>query len=246
MNDLDKIQKDFLFYNSDDGSVKVQVLVDSESETIWATQKAMADLFGVTKQNISYHLIKIFNSGELDPNTVVKEILITAQSGARGLSEDKIKYYNLDAIISVGYRVNSILATNFRIWATKVLKEFMVKGFVLDDERLKKGGNIFGKEYFDELLERVQEIRASERLFYQKLTDIFAESVDYDRNSQICHDFYASVQNKLEYAVIGKTAAEIITSRADAKHPTMGLLTWRGIKKVARFSSVIRRLLRIT
>lgn len=230
MNELDNIQ-DFLFYNSDDGSVKVQVLVDSESETIWATQKAMAELFGVTKQTISYHLIRIFNSGELDPNTVVKEILITAQSGARGLSEEKIKYYNLDAIISVGYRVNSILATNFRMWATKVIKEYMVKGFVLDDERLKKGGNIFGKEYFDELLERVQEIRASERLFYQKLTDIFAESVDYDPNSQLCHDFYASVQNKLEYAVIGQTAPEIIASRADAHHPTMGLLTWKAYQK---------------
>lgn len=230
MNELENIQ-DFLFYNSDDGSVKVQVLVDAESETIWATQKAMAELFGVTKQNISYHLIKIFDSGELDPNTVVKEILIPAQNGARGLSESKIKYYNLDAIISVGYRVNSILATNFRIWATKVIKEFMIKGFVLDDERLKNGGNIFGKEYFDELLERVQEIRASERLFYQKLTDIFAESIDYDPHSQICHEFYANVQNKLEYAVVGKTAAEIIISRADAKHPTMGLLTWKGFSK---------------
>ena len=231
LNNLDKIQKDFLFYNSDDGSVKVQVLVDSESETIWATQKAMAELFGVTVPNISYHLKNIFHSGELSTETGIKDILRPAQNGVRGLSEGKIKYYNLDVIISVGYRVNSILATNFRIWATKVLKEFMVKGFVLDDERLKKGGNIFGKEYFDELLERVQEIRTSERLFYQKLTDIFAESVDYDRNSQICHDFYASVQNKLEYAVIGKTAAEIITSRADAKHPTMGLLTWKGYQK---------------
>ena len=230
MNELDKMQ-DFLFYNSDDGSVKVQVLVDSESETIWATQKAMAELFGVTVPNISYHLKNIFHSGELSNETVIKEILIPAQNGARGLSEGKIKYYNLDVIISVGYRVISILATSFRIWATKVLKEYMIKGFVLDDERLKKGGNIFGKEYFDELLERVQEIRASERLFYQKLTDIFAESVDYDRNSQICRDFYASVQNKLEYAVIGQTAPEIITSRADAKHPTMGLLTWKEFKK---------------
>ena len=230
MNEIEKVQ-DFLFYNSEDGSVKIQVLVDAETETIWATQKAIAELFGVTVPNISYHLKNIFQSGELESATVIKEILITAQSGARGLSEDKIKYYNLDAIISVGYRVNSILATNFRIWATKVLKEYMVKGFALDDERLKKGGNIFGKEYFDELLERVQEIRASERLFYQKLTDIFAESVDYNPQSQICRDFYASVQNKLEYAVIGKTAPEIITSRADANHPTMGLLTWKGYQK---------------
>ena len=136
----------------------------------------MAELFGVTVPNISYHLKNIFHSGELSNETVIKEILIPAQNGVRGLSEGKIKYYNLDVIISVGYRVNSILATNFRIWATKVLKEYMIKGFVLDDERLKKGGNIFGKEYFDELLERVQEIRASERLFYQKLTDIFAET----------------------------------------------------------------------
>lgn len=220
-----------MFYNSEDGSVKVQVIVDAETETIWATQKTMGELFGVTKQTISYHLTNIFKSGELNPDMVVKEILTTAQSGARGVSEDLVKYYNLDAIISVGYRVSSILATHFRIWSTKVLKEYMVKGFVLDDERMKRGGNIFGKEYFDELLERVQEIRASERLFYQKLTDIFAESVDYDPKSQICKDFYASVQNKLEYAVVGKTAAEIITSRADVNHPTMGLLTWKGHHK---------------
>ena len=230
MNNIEKVQ-DFLFYNSEEGNVKVQVMVDAGTETIWATQKAMAELFGVTKQAISYHLINIFKSGELDPKTVVKEILTTAQSGARGLSENVVKYYNLDAIISVGYRVSSIRATRFRIWATSVLKEYMVKGFALDDERLKKGGNIFGKEYFDELLERVQEIRASERLFYQKLTDIFAESIDYDPKSQVCRDFYASVQNKLEYAVVGMTAAEIITSRADAGHPTMGLLTWKGYQK---------------
>lgn len=230
MKDIEAVQN-FLFYNSEDGSVKVQVVVDAETETIWASQKAIAELFGVTVPNISYHLKRIFESGEVAPDMAIKEILIPIQNGARGLSDTKIRYYNLDAIISVGYRVNSIRATHFRIWATSVLKEFMVKGYVLDDERLKKGGNIFGKDYFDELLERVQEIRASERLFYQKLTDIFAESVDYDPQSQICHDFYASIQNKLEYAVIGKTAAEIITSRADASHPTMGLLTWKSCQK---------------
>lgn len=240
MNNLDKIQKDFLFYNSDDGSVKVQVLVDSESETIWATQKAMAEMFGVGVPAICKHLSHIFEEGELEKNMVVSKMEITSRHGAiEGKTQaNNVDFYNLDAIIAVGYRVSSIKATRFRIWATKVLKEFMVKGFVLDDERLKKGGNIFGKEYFDELLERVQEIRASERLFYQKLTDIFAESVDYDRNSQICHDFYASVQNKLEYAVIGKTAAEIITSRADAKHPTMGLLQGHYVKRTGRKNRV--------
>lgn len=230
MNDIDKLQ-DFLLYNSEDGSVKVQVLVDAETETIWATQKAISELFGVTVPNVSYHFKNIFQSGELSPDMAIKEILIPMQNGIRGLSDSKIKYYNLDAIISVGYRINSIRATRFRIWATSVLKEYMVKGFALDDERLKNGGNIFGKEYFDELLERVQEIRASERLFYQKLTDIFAESIDYDQQSQVCKDFYASVQNKLEYAIVGKTAAEIIVSRADASHPTMGLLTWKGFQK---------------
>ena len=232
MNEIEKVQ-DFLFYNSEDGSVKVQVLVDAETETIWATQKAMAELFGVGIPAISKHLSHIFEEGELEKNMVVSKMEITTRHGAiEGKTQsNNVDFYNLDAIIAVGYRVSSIRATRFRIWATKVLKEFMVKGFVLDDERLKKGGNIFGKEYFDELLERVQEIRASERLFYQKLTDIFAESVDYDPQSQICRDFYASVQNKLEYAVIGKTAAEIITSRADANHPTMGLLTWKGYRK---------------
>ena len=230
MNNLERIEE-FVFYNSEDGSVKVQVMLDGDNETIWASQKAIAALFDCTKQNVSYHIGKIFASGELDPSTVVKEILTTAQSGARGLSEDKVLFYNLDAIISIGYRINSLRATNFRIWATKILKEYIVKGFSIDDERLKKGGNIFGKEYFEELLERVQEIRASERLFYQKLTDIFAESIDYDSKSHTCRDFYSCIQNKLEYAVIGKTAAEIISSRADAKHPTMGLLTWKDINK---------------
>ena len=154
MNNLERIEE-FVFYNSEDGSVKVQVMLDGDNETIWASQKAIAALFDCTKQNVSYHISKIFASGELAPSTVVKEILTTAQSGARGLSEDKVLFYNLDAIISIGYRINSLRATNFRIWATKILKEYIVKGFSIDDERLKKGGNIFGKEYFEELLERV-------------------------------------------------------------------------------------------
>lgn len=223
MGNIEKV-KDFIFYNSEDGSVKVQVLVDTESETIWATQKAMAELFGVNVSGISRHLSNIFSSGELEEKSNLQKMQIAN-------SDRPVAFYSLDTIISLGYRVNSIKATQFRIWATSVLREYMVKGFALDDERLKKGGNIFGKEYFDELLERVQEIRASERLFYQKLTDIFAESIDYDPKSPVCRDFYASVQNKLEYAVIGQTAAEIIVSRADASHPTMGLLTWKAFHK---------------
>ncbi len=226
MSDIQK-QTDFLFYNSEKGDIKVQVIADPESETIWTTQKGMSELFGTTPQNITMHLKHILNDGELQEVAVCKEFLHTASDG----KSYPTKFYNLDAIISVGYRVNSAQATRFRIWATQVLKEYMVKGFALDDERLKQGGQIFGKNYFDELLERVREIRASERMFYQKLTDIYAQSIDYDSKAPITIDFYSSVQNKLEYAVTGHTAAEIIISRAAHKLPNMGLMTWKDSKK---------------
>ena len=217
----------FLFYNSEDGKTTIQVIADAGAETIWTTQKGMAQIFGVEVPTINYHLKEIFSSKELEENSVIRKIRITADDGKKYLTN----CYNLDAIISVGYRVNSMQATRFRQWATRVLKEFTIKGFALDDERLKQGGTVFGKQYFDELLERIREIRASERMFYQKLTDIFAQSYDYDKTSQITFDFYSSIQNKLEYAVIGQTAAEIIIDRADSRKEYMGLKTWRDVGK---------------
>lgn len=217
----------FLFYNTEDGKTSIQVIADAGAETIWTTQKGMAQIFGVEVPAISKHLKNIFDSNELNEKAVVSKMEITADDGKKYLTN----CYNLDAIISVGYRVNSIQATRFRKWATGVLKEFMIKGFALDDERLKQGGTVFGKQYFDELLERIREIRASERMFYQKLTDIFAQSYDYDKTAQITFDFYSSIQNKLEYAVIGQTAAEIIIDRADSTKEHMGLKTWRDVGK---------------
>lgn len=221
----------FLFYNSEDGKTCIQVIADVGAETIWTTQKGMAQIFGVEVPTINYHLKEIFASNELEENSVIRKIRITADDGKKYLTN----CYNLDAIISVGYRVNSLQATRFRQWASGVLKEFMIKGFALDDERLKQGGTMFGKRYFDELLERIREIRASERMFYQKLTDIFAQSYDYDKSAQITFDFYSSIQNKLEYAVIGQTAAEIIIDRADCSKEHMGLKTWRDVGKVILF-----------
>ena len=226
MADIEKYT-DFLFYNSEDGTTKVQVLADRESETIWTTQKGMSEIFGTTPQNITIHLKNIFDGGELEESAVCKEILHTGSDG----KNYRTKFYSLDAIISVGYRINSAQATRFRIWATQVLKEYLIKGFALDDERLKQGGRMFDKNYFDELLERVREIRASERMFYQKLTDIYAQSRDYDKTAPITKEFYASIQNRLEFAVIGQTAAEIIVSRANHKLPNMGLTTWKESKK---------------
>ncbi|MBR1439279.1 MAG: virulence RhuM family protein, partial [Synergistaceae bacterium] len=222
-SDIQNSQQEFIFYNSEDGTLKVQVIVDVVTETLWATQKAMSELFGVTPQNITIHLKNIFQSGELQEESVCKENLQTARDGKTYMT----KFYNLDAIISVGYRVNSQRATRFRQWATKVLKEYLVKGFALDDERLKAGGNIFGKEHFDELLERVQEIRASERLFYQKLTDMLMVSEDYDPAAREVRDIFAFLQNKLEFTVIGNTSAEIIVARVNAHKPNCGLLSWK-------------------
>jgi len=216
---------DFLIYTTPDGNVKVEAFLHDEN--IWLTQKRMAELFNVEVPTINEHLKNIFKSRELDENSVIRKFLTTANDGKKYMTI----YYNLDAIISVGYRVNSKEATQFRVWATKVLKEFVIKGFVLDDNRLKNG-QYFGKDYFDELLERVRSIRASERRIYQKITDIFAEcSIDCDRNSLITKDFYATVQNKFHYAITGQTAAEIIYEKADAKRNYMGLTTWKQAPK---------------
>ncbi len=211
----------FLLYHTADGSVKVEVLYKEES--VWLTQKALAELFGVKVPAVNKHLKNIFETGELSEDSVISILETTAADG----KTYKTKYYNLDAIIAVGYRVNSHQATLFRIWATRTLKEFIVKGFVLDDERLKQGNRVFGKDYFDELLERIREIRASERRFYQKITDIYALSVDYDKDAPITKEFFATVQNKLHWAITGKTAAEIIYASADAANLYMGLTTWK-------------------
>lgn len=212
----------YLIYNTPREAVSVNAVV--KGETIWLTQKAMAELFDCSTDNISLHLKNIFAEGELDKNSVTEKISATATDGKNYLTQ----FYNLDAIISVGYRVNSRKATQFRIWATSVLKEYMTKGFAMDDERLKQGEGTFGKDYFRELLERVRSIRASERRIWLQITDIFAEcSIDYDKEADITKDFYAMVQNKFHYAITGKTAAEIINTSADKTKEHMGLTTWK-------------------
>ena len=219
---------EFLLYTTPDGNVKVEIFLHNEN--IWLTQKRMAELFGVNVPAISKHLNNIYGSGELGKDATIS-ILETVQDEGGRTVKRKMEYYNLDAIISVGYRVNSYQATQFRIWATKTLKEYMIKGFVLDDDRLKNG-RYFGKDYFQELLERVRSIRASERRIYQKITDIFAEcSIDYDPRSETTKRFYATVQNKFHYAITGRTAAEIIFENADAENYFMGLKTWKSAPK---------------
>ena len=218
---MDK-QFEFLMYRSDEEDVSVNALI--KDETIWLNQKAMAELFGCSTDNISLHLKNIFSEGELEKDAVTEKISATANDGKKYLTQ----FYNLDAIISVGYRVNSRKATRFRIWATSILKEYMIKGFAMDDERLKQGKTAFGKDYFRELLERVRSIRASERRIWQQITDIFAEcSIDYDKNSPVTHDFYAMVQNKFHFAIVGQTAAEIVYTKADRTKENMGLTTWK-------------------
>jgi hypothetical protein len=213
---------EFVLYTTPQGEIKLQVLVDNE--TIWLTQKAMAELFQVGVPAISKHLSNIFESGELAEDSVISKMETTASDDKTYLTN----CYNLDAIISVGYRVNSARATQFRIWATKTLREYILKGFVMDDERLKQGQTTFGKDYFKELLDRVRSIRASERRIYQQITDIFAEcSEDYDPQAEVSKDFYAAVQNKFHYAITGKTAAEIIYKKADSTKDHMGLTTWK-------------------
>ena len=227
MSNLNVKHGDILLYAI--GNEKEYVNVIFKDETFWMTQKAMAELFGVQVPAVSKHLKNIFDDAELDERVVVSKMEITTEHGAmEGKTQVVLtKFYNLDAIISVGYRVNSKKATRFRQWATKTLKEYIQKGFVLNDDMLKNG-KPFGKDYFDELLERIREIRASERRAYQKITDIFEQcSYDYDKNSEITKQFYATVQNKLHFAVTGKTAAEIIDERASLGSPTMGLTTWK-------------------
>ncbi len=217
--------KQFLIYSLPNDEVRVDVFV--QDETLWLTQKAMANLFGVAKSTISEHLSNIYSSNEISKETTVREFRTVQIEGERSVSRN-LEYYNLDAIISVGYRVNSAKATQFRIWATQTLKEFIIKGFVMDDDRLKQGQTVFGKDYFKELLQRVRSIRASERRVYQQITDIFAECcIDYNRNSDITKNFYATVQNKFHFAITGKTAAEIIYNKADREKENMGLTTWK-------------------
>jgi hypothetical protein len=214
MKNLPERRSNFLLYSSSDGDIKIDVRL--EDETVWLTQKLIAELYQTTPQNITIHLKNIYESGELEEKATCKDFLQVQIEGNRQIKR-KQKFYNLDAIISVGYRVNSYQATQFRIWATKTLKEFIIKGFVLNDERLKQGGQVFGKDYFDELLERIREIRASDL------------SVDYDKNSPLTKEFFATVQNKLHWAITGKTAAEIIYSSTDAKKIFMGLKTWKNV-----------------
>ncbi|MGZ5070594.1 MAG: virulence RhuM family protein [Methylobacter sp.] len=219
----------FLFYAANDGSIKIQVLLSDE--TVWASQQGMADIFDTSKQNISYHLSNIYNELELDKSATVKEILTVQTEGKRTV-ERKVDYYNLDAIISVGYRISSYKATQFRRWATSILKEYLIKGFALDDERLKQGNRLFGQDYFDELIERIRKIRTSERMFWQKVTDLYSQcSSDYDKNSPITQNFFAQVQNKFHYAIHHRTAAELIKERANATKPNMGLTHYANMHK---------------
>lgn len=221
-------QSEFLLYVSQSGDIKVDVWL--YDETVWLTQKGMQELFEKSKSSISEHISNVFEEGELDEKVVVRNFRTTTQHGAiKGKFQEKgVNYYNLDVIISVGYRVKSQRGTQFRIWATKILREYIIKGFAMDDQRLKQGSALFGKDYFDELLERIREIRASERRFYQKITDIYAQcSIDYDPKAEITQTFFQTVQNKLHWAITGHTAAEIIKERANASLPHMGLTTWK-------------------
>ena len=227
-NSLTPNQSEFLLYFSQSGDIKVDVLL--HDETVWLTQKGMQELFEKAKSTISEHIKNVFEEGELDEKVVVRDFRTTSPHGAieGKTQENTVKYYNLDVIISVGYRVKSQRGTQFRIWATKVLREYIIKGFAMDDQRLKQGSTLFGKDYFDELLERIREIRASERRFYQKITDIYAQcSIDYDPKAEITQTFYKTVQNKLHWAITGHSAAEIIKERANAAKPFMGLTTWK-------------------
>ena len=217
---------EILLYKTANQDIKLEVLI--QNETIWLTQIKISELFGTTKQNVGQHFKNIFAENELDENSVVKDFFTTASDGKKY----KTKHYNLDAIISIGYRVNSQKATQFRIWATNVLKEYIIKGFAMDDDRLKNPNQPFGKDYFDEQLERIRDIRTSERRFYQKITDIYKQcSADYNTNSDETQNFYATVQNKLHYAMVGQTASEIIYDRVDSQKQNMGLSSWKNAPK---------------
>jgi hypothetical protein len=228
MTDRPPKEGELILYRTESGAVRVEVLY--EAETFWLDQKRIAELFGVDVRTVSEHLVNVYKSGELLEGATLRKIRTVRSEGNREVARE-VSFYNLDAIISVGYRVNSAQATQFRIWATQTLRDFIIKGFVLDDERLKLNKR-FGKDYFDELLERIREIRASERRFYLKITDIYEQcSIDYDAHAETTKTFFKTVQNKLHWAVTGKTAAEIIAGRADAKKPSMGLTTWRDAPK---------------
>jgi hypothetical protein len=223
----------FMFYASNDGSVRVQVMLGDE--TVWASQKGMAEIFDIDVRTVSEHLQNIFKTNELEESTAIRKFRIVVDSG----NDSNVNFYSLDAIISVGYRVNSFQATQFRRWATTVLKDYLIKGFVLDDERLKQGNQMFGKDYFDELLEKIREIRASERRFYQKITDLYAQcSIDYDPNSPVSQHFYAHVQDKLHFATHGHTSAELIAQRVDASKPNMGLTSWKNEAKGGKITKL--------
>jgi hypothetical protein len=219
-------QSQVLFYQAEDGRSRIEVRLDEG--TVWLTQALIAELYQTTKQNISLHIQNIFEDGELDPAATVKEYLTVQTEGSRAVKRT-IEYYNLDMILAIGYRVRSGRGIQFRRWATERLREYLIKGFVLDDERLKDGRNI-GADYFDELLERIRDIRASEKRFYQKVRDIYALAIDYDPHAETTLEFYRTVQNKLHWAITGLTAAEIIVKRADASRPNMGLTSWKGAK----------------
>ena len=216
----------FLFYNTEDGKTRVQVLLDGG--TCWMPQIQIAELFDTTKQNVSLHVQNIYEDGELAPEATVKDYLTVQTEGNRQVKRT-LSIYNLEMIIAIGYRVRSARGTQFRRWATATLNEFLIKGFVLDDQRLKAAETTFGKDYFDELLERIRDIRASERRFYQKVTDIYATAADYNKDTEVSREFFATVQNKLEWAITGMTAAELIKDRADASQPNMGLQTWKNL-----------------
>ncbi len=218
------IEGEIIFYTTPQGVSRIAV--SFQDETFWLSQRRLSDLFGVEVQTINYHLKEIYKSGELFEAATIRKIRIVQTEGKRQVNRE-VDFYNLDTIISVGYRVNSHQATQFRMWATQTLREFIIKGFILDDERLKQGSR-FGKDYFDELLERIREIRASERRFYLKITDIYEQcSIDYNKDAQTTRRFFKTVQNKLHWAITGKTAAELITARSDASKPHMGLTTWK-------------------
>lgn len=221
MNDLEKSSA-FLFYNDETGKISVQVILGNE--TVWATQNGMSEIFGIDRTGITKHIKNIFEERELPEEGNVQFLHVAN-------SDKPVAFYSLDVIIAVGYRVNSFKATRFRQWATRILKEYLIKGFVLDDERLKQGNNLFNKDYFKELLERIREIRASEKLFYEKVREIYATSVDYDKSDPVTVKFFSTVQNKLEFAIVGKTSAEIIKDRANAQLPYMNLKTWKNAKK---------------
>ncbi|MBU1703647.1 virulence RhuM family protein, partial [Patescibacteria group bacterium] len=238
MSENDPAKSDFLLYTGVDGEVKIDVFF--QGETVWLNQKMMAELFACTPDNISLHLKNIYSEKELDEKRTSEEFSVVQNEGVRSVNR-AVKFYNLDAIIAVGYRVNSSRATQFRIWATQVLKEYIIKGFVLNDDRLKQGERVFGKDYFQQLLERVRSIRASERRIYLQITDIFAEcSTDYDPNSEVTKEFFATVQNKFHYAITGQTAAEIIHSHADSTKDNMGLTTWKNTPKGRVLSSDVK------